>query len=463
MAEAIKKRIAQGESQTVEFKASLQLGNEIGETISAFANTDGGVLWIGISDDRKILGVSLGRKTLEDFANRVKENTDPPIYPDVTVHQVDSKDIIRISIKENDEKPVFFKDRAFQRVGKTNQRISASRIRELAKQERVKLNWDERICEGATLEEIDEEKVKWYLIRREEMRQVKKPEEMAVKTLLINLKAASEVNGKALLTHAGVLFFAKNPQRFILQSQLRLVRFAGRTLTRDFLDRTDCAGTLWELVNQSEDFIRRNIRLFGFRTEFTFRRIDKPEYPLRAIREGLLNALIHRSYSEPADTRVLIFDDRIEIVNPGSFPKGVTPEDPRHVPIHPVLCQLMYDVGFIEKYGTGIYMMKALCEEHGIPEPEYELNERETKLTFRTGGKAVLLSEIERLGIELNDRQKEALKLALREGFITNKRYRELHQISDEMARKELKEVVEKGVLKVVGQGRATKYVPVGD
>ena len=191
-----------------------------------------------------------------------------------------------------------------------------------------------------------------------------------------------------------------------------------------------------------------------------FRRIDKLEYPLKAIREGIINALIHRNYEEPSDTRVMIFDDRIEIVNPGSFPKGVTPENPRHVPVNPTLCQLMYDVGFIEKYGTGIFMMKELCKEYGIPEPAYELSEYETKLIFKSGGKAVLIAEIEKLGIELNERQRIALRYVFREGFITNKIYANLNKVSNKTASLELKDLVKKGLLEVKGKGRATKYLP---
>jgi len=158
-----------------------------------------------------------------------------------------------------------------------------------------------------------------------------------------------------------------------------------------------------EGIEQAEDFIRKNIRLFGFRTGFSFGRIDKMEYPMKAIREGVINALIHRNYYEPADTRVMIFDDRIEIVNSGSFPEGVTPEKPRHIPVNPALCQLMYDVGFIEKY-------------------------------------------------------------AFREGLITNRIYREINKVSDETSRKELADIVEKGLLNITGKGRGVKYVPtLGD
>ena len=241
---------------------------------------------------------------------------------------------------------------------------------------------------------------------------------------------------------------------------MRLARFVGVKLTRNFLDRLDCAGSLWEMIESAEDFINRNVRLFGFRMEFSFRRIDKLEYPMKAIREGLINAIIHRDYREPTETKVLIFDNRIEVINPGVFPEGVTPDNPRHVPVNPILCQLMYDVGFIEKYGTGIYMMKEICQEYGVPEPKFEISSTETKLTFLSGGKEVVLSEIEKLGERLNERQKVALRYAFREGTITNKVYVDINKVSNKTASIELKGLVRIGLVKVIGKGRATKYIP---
>jgi ATP-dependent DNA helicase RecG len=87
------------------------------------------------------------------------------------------------------------------------------------------------------------------------------------------------------------------------------------------------------------------------------------EYPIAAIREAIINALIHRDYLISSDIRVFIFDDRIEISNPGPFPEGVTPERPLHIARNPILCQLMRDIGFIEKYGSGIYFMRDFCKE----------------------------------------------------------------------------------------------------
>jgi len=461
MSNEVEELIITGESQNTEFKDSISLKREIGETVSAFSNAHGGTILIGVSDFGDVTGVEVGKRTLEELANYLKINTDPPIYPEINLCQICDKDIIEVKIKENDEKPVFFKTHAFKRVGRTNQRISTSEIRKLAREERKRLCFDERICEEASLDDIDEEKVKWYLEKREEIRRVKKPKEMDLETLLVNIRAAKETDGKIKPTNAGILFFGRNPQRFILQSQLRLARFAGKTLTRDFLDRLDSSGTLWEMIEQADDFIRKNIRLLGFRTEFTFKRIDKFEYPTKAIREGVINALVHRDYLEPADTRVLIFDDRIEIVNPGKFPEGTTPENPRHIPVNPVLCQLIYDVGFIEKYGTGIYMMMEICGQYGTPEPKYELSERETELTFRSSGKAIIISEIEKTGVKLNDRQKKAFKHILGEGRISTKDYCDLNNVVPNTAYRDLNEMMQMGLIRRVDKGRSTHYIPI--
>jgi len=458
MSEIIK-LLEEGESETVEFKPSLSQTNKIMESISAFSNTKGGIIVIGVTDKGEVGGMDIGKKTLESLANKIKQNTDPAIYPSISVENVEGKNIIVIEVKESKTKPVFASDKVYKRVGKSNQRVSSDEIRKLAL-EGKKIYWDEEICEGANLEDIDEDKVRWYLERREEIRKVKKPEKMEMKTLLLNVGAAKKVNSEIKPTNAGILFFGKNPQRFVLQSQLRSARFAGKTLTRDFLDRLDCSGALWEMVEQAEDFVRKNIRLFGFRTEYSFQRIDKLEYPIKAIREAIVNALIHRNYFEPADTRVAIFDDRIEIVSPGSFPEGVTPEKPKHVPVNPVLCQLMYDIGFIEKYGSGIYMINELCEEWGIPKPEYELNEVETKVIFRSGGKAIVISEIEKLGVELNERQKEGLKIIFEKGKITNADYAKMFGVSRNTATNDLSDLVEKGLIKRVGRGRGSYYAP---
>jgi ATP-dependent DNA helicase RecG len=452
----IKNFIKSGESESLEFKSSLADINEIVEDVSAFSNSKGGKILIGISNSGEVVGVEIGKDTIERLTNKIVNNTEPKVFPSIRVEKIEKKKIIVIEIQESKEKPVFAFGRAFKRVGKSTLRMSKDEIERLIL-EKKKVYWDSLICEEASLEDIDEEKVRWYLERREKMR--KMPKQIDIKTLLINIGAAKETNGKVKPTNAGILFFGKNPQRFI-PTRIIGVRFKGTELSRTTIDTIDCHGTLPEMIEQVEDFVRRNIRLFGFRTKYSFERIDKLEYPMEAIREAIINALIHRDYFELTDVQLFIFDDRIEIINPGPFPEGVSPEKPIHKPRNPILCQLMRDIGFIEKYGSGIYFMKNLCREWGIKEPEYEITETKTKVIFRSAGESILVSEIERVGIRMNLRQKRALEYALKEGFLTNKLYREINKVSDETARKELLELVEEGLLRMVGRGRGIKYLP---
>ena len=159
----LKELIESGETQSLEFKESSGLKDEIGETVSAFSNSDGGTVIIGVSNSGGVHGVDIGKNTLEEFANYIKRNTDPQIFPSVKIQEVDGKKVVMIEVEESQEKPVFFKNHAYKRVGKTNQMISAAEIRKLAREEKRRLSWDEQICEKTFLEDIDEEKIRWFV------------------------------------------------------------------------------------------------------------------------------------------------------------------------------------------------------------------------------------------------------------------------------------------------------------
>ena len=213
----LEKLISQGESELLEFKESTGEWKEIIKTISAFTNTKGGIIIIGISSKDKALGIQIGQKTIEDLVNKINLNTDPKIFPGISVEKIKKKEVILIKVEESKFKPVFAFDRVYKRVGKSTVKVSSEEIRKMAL-EGKKTYWDELICEEASLTDIDDGKVKWYLQRKEEVRVVKKPKKMKMETLLLNIRAAKEIGKKIRPTNAGILFFAKNPQRFILQS-----------------------------------------------------------------------------------------------------------------------------------------------------------------------------------------------------------------------------------------------------
>lgn len=451
----VEKLLRQGENQNVEFKSSLSLRNEIGETISAFANTSGGIVLIGVSNEGKVFCVDIGKKTVEDLANWVKENTDPKIYPDVKIHKVNGKNIIEVSIKENDEKPVFFKDRAFQRVGKTNQRISAQKIRNLAKQSKPQLHWDQQVCEGATLKDIDESRVKEFLKMAQTRRGLDINPEMSVKEALTKLKVIKN----SQITNTCVLMFAKEQEKFFIQDEVKCARFKGITTER-FINMKEFSGPVDKQVDEVEEFVLKNISMAAWIEPGKIQRQEKWEYPMDAVREAITNAVVHRDYQSPSKIQVRIFDDRLEVWNPGALPEGWTVEklkqEHESKPFNPLLARMFFLIKFIEEWGRGTTDMIRECLEHGLPEPEFKDTGTSMVVIFRKSR----LTEDYLEGAGLSDRQLKAARYLKENKKITTREYAEMFNVSDRMARMDIKKMLDLGIVKKKGiSDKTTFYV----
>ena len=449
----LKQRITQGENTTTEFKENFD--QEVIETTVAFANTHGGVIFIGVSDKGEIRGITIGKETLSDVSNRIAQATEPRVIVEVESVAVEGQSVLLVHIAETSIKPISVRGRCYKRVGNSNRVMSPQEIAQMHLNT-VGQSWDQLLVTSAGIDDIADKKVEWYLTRRETTRNVAKPQDMSLTALLRNIDGLSD---EEIPTHAGILFFGKYPQRFFQNAQLRVVRFKGTSVTHPVIDRLDCSGALWEMVNAAEEFIRKNIRLLSLRTSKSFQRDDKFEYPLAALREAIINALIHRNYQKHSDVRVFIFDNRVEIINPGTFPEGVSPDAPIHEPVNPILSQFMYDVGFIERYGSGIKMMKRLSEEWGNKVPRYELHPLETKIIFDSPIQESTFIEIDDISEQLNERQRNALFHVQKSGQIATKEYVEINHVSRRVAYEELRDMTDKGLLSMIGKGRGTKYV----
>ena len=449
----LKQRITQGENTTTEFKENFD--QEVIETTVAFANTHGGVIFIGVSDKGEIRGITIGKETLSDVSNRIAQATEPRVIVEVESVAVEGQSVLLVHIAETSIKPISVRGRCYKRVGNSNRVMSPQEIAQMHL-DAMGQSWDQLSVTRAGIDDIADKKVEWYLTRRETTRNVAKPQDMSLTALLRNIDGLSD---EEIPTHAGILFFGKYPQRFFQNAQLRVVRFKGTSVTHPVIDRLDCSGALWEMVNAAEEFIRKNIRLLSLRTSKSFQRDDKFEYPLAALREAIINALIHRNYQKHSDVRVFIFDNRVEIINPGTFPEGVSPDAPIHEPVNPILSQFMYDVGFIERYGSGIKMMKRLSEEWGNKAPRYELHLLETKVIFDSPIQESTFIEIDDISEQLNERQKKALFHVEKNGQIATKEYVKINHVSRRVAYEELRDMTDKGLLSMIGKGRGTKYV----
>ena len=430
------------ETQTLELKKSLSEKREIGETVSAFSNTNDGVILVGIAPDGEVVGVNAGKKSLEDLANLIKQNTNPKVYPSIEEHKIDGKDIIKILVSKADKKPVWFKGRAFQRVGRANHTMSPERIAELMTRSGQIPHWDERICEDADLNDIDADKVKWFLEKAKSERGSDIDPGTQIEEVLERLGLIRE----GQMTNAAILLFGKNPQRFFRQAETKCGRFRG-TEPIDFIDMKEFGGSI---IDQKEnavtfvmDHIEHRVRIVG--TE----RVEEWEYPIEAIREAITNAICHRDYETPTNVQVRIFDDRIEVWGCGSLPHPLTVEDlerpHRSIPRNPVIGNCFFRIKFIEQWGTGTNRIISVCRSHGFSRPFFEQ---------RADGLLVTLEKI-----KFGKEEKAIIDYLIKEESISTKKCMSLLNSSRGTAQRYISSLERRGIISRQGGGRNTHYV----
>jgi ATP-dependent DNA helicase RecG len=450
----LKDLLREGESETVEFKPSLSQMDKITESISAFSNTKGGTVVVGVSDKGEVLGVDIGKNTIESLANQIKQNTDPMTYPSIRVEESDKKQVVIIKIDEGEQKPMLAFGRGYMRVGKSNQKLGFEKIRTLAL-ETSKVHWDERICEDASLEDLDEVKVRWFLKEAKHKRGLDIDENSPVAEALLRLKLLK--SGKP--TNGAVLLFAKDLHRRFIQSEVKCIRFKGVGVTGEMIDLRTVGGDVFEQLIETEKFVFNNIALSAWIEDEKIQRQERWEYPPKAIREVLANAISHRDYEISSKVQVRIFDDRMEFWNPGRLPEGWNVETLKgaheSIPRNPSIAKQFFWVKYIEEVGTGTNKIIEWCIDWGLPEPEFELKETSFVVTFR---KSRLTDEyLEQLG--LNDRQKKAISYLKKHGKIDRKTYSTICGVEKTLAYEELADLINKELLDMAGTGKGIHYI----
>ncbi len=329
--------------------------------------------------------------------------------------------------------------------------------------QRQQVEFDQQLVDGASYADLDEVKLEWYTLQRAERRGVGLPATSPQETL-VNLGALVEKGDDLIPTTGGLLFFGKKPQQFAPHSEVRIARFKGAAMGH-FIDSADLRGTLPQMIDEAERFIRRNTRMAAKVVGFKRREIS--EYPYEAVREAICNAVCHRDYFMDGSTvRIMVFDDRIEVNSPGSLPPGVTVKNigRKHVLRNKLIANYLYDIYYIEKWGTGITKMRGLIHEHGLMEPVFEDLKGFFAVTFYGPGERILdlipeegVVDLRELG--LNKRQIEGLRLMVNEGReLSNKDYQVMFDISRPTSARDLRKLVETGWVWAIGRGRNLRY-----
>jgi len=447
----IKEIIEKEESETIEFKKSTAQLEKALKSICGFLNHRGGVVYFGI-DDGKVVGQEVSDQTLKSISQKIRQKIKPEVTPEVKVLEIVGKKVIEVGVKEGRNKPYYLNGIAYKRVGTEDPVISPEELERTILEKR-KRYWDSEICEEASLKDIDEEKVKWFL-RKAKYERNFDVEPETVEEALERL----ELMKNEKLTNVAVLLFGKNPQKFFLQAETRCARFKGTEPVKPFVDMKVFGGNIIDQIDKALSFVLEHIPMAAWLVPGQVEREEKYEYPPDAIREAVINAICHRDYSLSSGVQIRIFDDRLEVWGCGSLPEPLTPEDlkKKHKSIlrNLLIGKCFFLIKFIEEWGTGTNDMIKACLNWGLPEPEFELVAGDLVVTF---WKSILTEELmNKLG--LNERQKRAINHLKEYNKITTKEYCKIFNVVKDTANRDLNSLLDKGLIKREGGGPKTYY-----
>lgn len=249
--------------------------------------------------------------------------------------------------------------------------------------------FDAAPCRDATLDDLDPERMATFVRRARGARAFPLPETVSPAELLAHLNLLD----RGRPTNAAVLLFGRQPQRFLISSEVKCAHFHGTEVAKPIPSYQVYKGTVFELVDKALDFVMSKINLaVGTRARSTAAPVAY-EIPVDVVREAIVNAVAHRDYTSNGSVQVMLFADRLEVWNPGGLPPSLTPEMLRQphgsVPANPLLAEPLYLAQYIERMGTGTRDMIEQCRDAGLPEPRFSITDGFVATIGRRPGRAL--------------------------------------------------------------------------
>ena len=424
--EEIQQLIKNDEHRTLELKKTTGELKDAMQSACAFLNTEGGWLIFGIAP-----------KSLKMVGQMVTDNTQREIAQ--ALYRVEST--TKVMPRE-----IY------------DERIRCSNPQKFA--------WEAQKADGISVADLDEQRIRAAIRLGVAGGRINASAEGdSLETLLSKFKLLND----GVPTNAAVVLFGKNTDCYP-QLLLRMARFKG-TDKMEFIDNMRSTGNFFDLLDAGIAFCFKHLNLSG--KIVGLRREEHLDIPVVALHEALTNALCHRRYDDPrASVSLAIFDDRVEITNPGRFPAGLTPENIKEshesFPYNLRVAQVLYLSTYLEGWGTGVRRMTDLCREQGVPEPEFQTDGYTIKVIFwkssqKTSQKDDLASQKSSKSSqkELNKTQKAILDKVLHDPNVTTEDLAEALGIMRRNIQENINILKEQGRLQREGGRKFGKWVVI--
>jgi ATP-dependent DNA helicase RecG len=365
--------LKEGESHLAERKRNASNSEAIRRNICAFANDlqatgRPGAIFIGVEDDGTCSGIRVDDELLRTLADMRSDGSIQPL-PFMTVEKkvVDGCEMAVVQVAPSENPPLRYKGRVWIKVGPTVQQASPEEEQRLVERRRAgDRSFDMRPAMEASVDDLAIEYIKAAYLPAAVAREVLEQNQRQLDQQLRSLRLLTQ--GKP--AWGALIAFGRDPQNWVPGAYLQFLRIAGVSLTDPIRSRKELTGRLEDVMLRLQELIEINISV-STDVKSAAREINRPDYPVEALRQLTSNAVMHRSYeTSNAPTRIYWFDDRIEIWSPGGLYGNVTPEN-----IHegvtdyrnPLFAEIMHHLGFAQRFGLGIPLAKESLKNNGNP------------------------------------------------------------------------------------------------
>ena len=413
--EELKKLISKDETKNIELKKSTGELREGMHTACAFLNSDGGILVFGVTPSLSIVGQIVSESTRRDIAQALA-GIEPAVTPVIEYVDIPNKDnhqviVLRFNPWVYGNDPYTFHGRPYYRL----ESVTKAMPRDMF-DARIRINmphkysWEMRVAEGYSIKDLDVSTIRGVVRLGVEEKRI--PVGSLNESIKVILKKWNLLDGDNL-RNAAVFLFSK---RFSYDYEIRMARFRG-TDKNYFIDNQQAHGNFFELLDAGMSFFFKHLSLSG---EIKgFKREEHLDVPATALREALINALCHRDYDiYQCSIGIAIYDDRIEIESPGLLPRELTPKtikrSHKSYPRNEVVATVLYQITYLEKWGSGIKRIMDACKAEGSPQPFWSEEGGYTVVTFpmnKLNGRIVIPNEPQ--NEHQNEHQNEPQKRAL--------------------------------------------------
>ena len=449
----ISELIRAGESQTLEFASAQANVEKIGRTICAFANAEGGTLIVGATQGSANTNPEVIADLREDLLHRIS----PHIAFAIREVIFQRRNLLLVDVPSGWDMPYTFDREIFVRVGEQTRPADGLLVRELlAKKSALGPRWERQVAAGVSLHDLDAT----LLLRVANEAEGGKRFLFSGPHTAIEILRELDLAEGDMLRNSAYALFGNKPDRRFPQMRVRAVAYRGKD-QESMKDSRMIGGNLFEIVEKSLAFLKDHAPISSEIPREGLQRQQKAPFPFVAVREALLNAIIHRDYA-PADgsASISIFSDRVEIWNIGGLPEGMTVRELAHVhasrPRNPDIAHLFMLHGQIERIGSGTRRILREFRSVGLPDPKWLEVSGGLLLTLPREKLAGVASS----GQDLNPRQRAVLKNLQVDDVIRLADYLERSpDVQERQARVDLKNLVEMGFLRRRGQARQTEYV----